>query len=283
MDMKILSFVAVLATVTCFGHPGIGIVQDSGGNIFYTDLTHVWKIDLQGKKTIAVRSVHTHELYMDDKDNLFGEHLWYNGEAANTWGHYVWRLKADGKLDKIIPNTTGFREDFSFVRDHQGRTYEAQGPAGCQHIKRTSTDNRETKLGDKCLTNIRWMTADAGGTLYLVDGGDVKRVDEAGCVSTLAESLPQARLSQFFVNKDHYLGGLAVDADQNIYVCDFSARNVKKIKKDGQVIVVAATNIPWSPSGILVEEDGDLWVLQYSITNEARVEKVEVSGKRIIF
>ena len=27
-------------------HPGIGIVMDDDGNVFYTDLTHVWKISL---------------------------------------------------------------------------------------------------------------------------------------------------------------------------------------------------------------------------------------------
>ena len=65
-------------------HPGIGIVMDNEGNVYYTDLTHVWKIPKEGKLTIAVENVHTHELYLDSNGNLYGEHEWYNGEATDT-------------------------------------------------------------------------------------------------------------------------------------------------------------------------------------------------------
>lgn len=26
---------------------------------------------------------------IDENDNLFGEHLWYNGEQKNTWGWQI--------------------------------------------------------------------------------------------------------------------------------------------------------------------------------------------------
>jgi hypothetical protein len=38
-------------------HPGVGIVMDSHGNIFYTDLKQVWKIDTHGKQTVVVPRV----------------------------------------------------------------------------------------------------------------------------------------------------------------------------------------------------------------------------------
>ena len=60
-------------------HPGIGIVKDSKGNIYYTDLKNVLKYSSDGKIVIVVPGVHTHELYIDGKDNLYGEHLWYEG------------------------------------------------------------------------------------------------------------------------------------------------------------------------------------------------------------
>jgi len=43
-------------------HPGIGIVKDSKGNIYYTDLSRVWKIAPDGKRSAVVNKVHTHEL-----------------------------------------------------------------------------------------------------------------------------------------------------------------------------------------------------------------------------
>ncbi len=56
--------VLFLLTASVSGHPGVGIVMDSRGNIFYTDLKQVWKISPEGRKSIAVANVHTHELYL---------------------------------------------------------------------------------------------------------------------------------------------------------------------------------------------------------------------------
>src|SRR5687768_8097510 len=128
--------------------------MDSKANVFYTDLKQVWKIDTRGKKSIVVRGVHTHELYIDKNDNLFGEHLWYNGESVDTWGHYVWKYSSDGKFEKVIPETDGY----SFVRDKQGNMYYASRENKCQKVKRKNTDGTITTLGDLCLDNIRWMT-----------------------------------------------------------------------------------------------------------------------------
>lgn len=279
-----LAALLFLAQTATHAHPGIGIVKDSNGSVFYTDLKHVWKIDATGKKSIAVRNVHTHELFIDDKDNLYGEHLWYNGERLDTWGHYVWMLSAGGVLGKVIPDTEGFRKDFSFVRDHQGRMYHAQGPAGCQHIERVNTNKTTTIIGDQCLDNVRWMTASRSAQVFIVDGGDVKKMDANGRLTTLAVDFPQPKATAFLVNKDHYLGGLTVDKDQNLYVCDFSARNVKRISRTGEVKIVAETNIPWAPSGVLVDEEtGDLWLLEYSMINDGRVEKIARDGKRTVY
>ena len=88
----------IMLSCSSVAHPGVGIVEDSKGNIFFTDLKQVWRIAKGGTKKVVVTNVHTHELYIDEKDNLFGEHLWYNGEQKNTWGYYVWRLSPDGKV-----------------------------------------------------------------------------------------------------------------------------------------------------------------------------------------
>jgi streptogramin lyase len=39
-------------------HPGVGIVMDSKGNVFYTDLKQVWKIGRNGNVT-TVAQTHT--------------------------------------------------------------------------------------------------------------------------------------------------------------------------------------------------------------------------------
>jgi hypothetical protein len=102
--------------------------MDSRGSVYYTDLKQVWKLSPDGSKSVVVPRVHTHELFIDFQDNLYGEHLWYEGEATKTWGHRVWRLAADGTRTDVIPARAGFREDrgdFSFVRDAKGSMYWA--------------------------------------------------------------------------------------------------------------------------------------------------------------
>lgn len=101
MKKLLCLFSLLLATLTAYAHPGVGIVQDSCGNVFYTDLVHVWKITPDGKKSIAVRSVHSHELYLDAQDKLYGEHLWYEGDATKRWSHRIWCLKPDGTLVRV--------------------------------------------------------------------------------------------------------------------------------------------------------------------------------------
>jgi len=41
-------------------HPGVGIVVDSRGNVFYTDLEQVWMIDRAGRRSVTVPNVHSH-------------------------------------------------------------------------------------------------------------------------------------------------------------------------------------------------------------------------------
>ena len=62
MKKFLISNFLFLVSISGLAHPGIGIVKDSKGNIFYTDLKQVWKIDYNEKKTAVVNDVHTHEL-----------------------------------------------------------------------------------------------------------------------------------------------------------------------------------------------------------------------------
>ena len=179
-----------LFTSHAYAHPGVGIVEDSKGNVFYTDLVQVWKISPDGKKSIIVPNVHTHELCMDEPDNLFGEHLWYNGEQRNTWGFYVWKLNSAGKVEKVIPDKEGFREDYSFVRDHFGRMYWADRSKPCQKVVRKNADNTQTIMEPHCFENIRKIETTDDGTIFLVDFQDVKRIDKNGNSRRLAPKSP---------------------------------------------------------------------------------------------
>jgi streptogramin lyase len=280
--MKSVTLLLTLVSSLSWAHPGTGIVMDTRGNVFYTDLEQVWKINKQGIKSIAVRHVHTHELYLDEQDNLFGEHLWYDG-SADQWGHYVWRLAADGVLEKIIPETEGFLENYSFVRDHRGNMYWADRRFACQKIARKNRDGSISNLGDQCFQNIRKIISDKNGLVYVMDFQDVKRLDQQGKVSNIASKIANKRWVQANPENQNAVMGIWIDVDGNVYAAIYSSRQVKRFTENGIEEVVLQTSKPWAPSGGMVTPDGELWVLETSDTNEVRVERILKDKRRFIY
>ena len=261
-----LAIVWLLLAAPAFAHPGWGIVRDAEGNIYYTDLAQVWKVAPDGTRTVAVPDVHTHELHLDAAGNLYGEHLWYEGEASDRWGHRVWRRSPDGTVRDIVPATAGFRTSQSFVRDSAGNMY---------------WDDRGTvRRGNAAMTprrfaDIRSMTVSAGGDVYMIDGHDLVRIGAGGEVRTLARNLGESNPSLAFVGDHHQLMGLWLDGAGNCYVAIYGNFKVKRIDPAGRVETVARSTFPWSPTGGLVAPDGRLWLLEYSVTNEARVRMAD--------
>lgn len=278
-------FFAVLATA----HPGIGVVVDSRGNIFYTDLKHVWKIDPQGKQSIAVPNVHTHELYLDAVGNLFGEHLWYEGDRTGKWGHRVWRLSASGELADVIPATEGFLTRYSFVRDAAGNMYRA-GPADCsaaETSKRTavcriSNDGAMTRIaGPAGFADIRWMAVSPEGTVYLIDSGRLWRVKVGGAAQMVAANLvshrsPIGKLTGLTDGDRHALMGLWPDTNGDVYVASYAGGRVLKVAPNGTVSVFYRASGVWAPAGVTVTKN-EVVVLE-SAGTKVRVRRLRRDG-----
>jgi hypothetical protein len=266
-------------------HPGIGIVRDSRGHIFYTDLVHLWKITpaQNGKserKRIAVHNVHTHELALDAQGNLYGEHSWFEGEASNKWGHYVWRLSPGGQLTKVIPITAGFLTNYSFVRDRAGTMYWIERGTPCRFMKKLS-DGTARLLTTGTFKDVRWQHVTPDGTVYFVNDDDLHQLSPDGTIKLIKSDLDEAPPSTSVVN--HNLMGLWSDQQGNVYVAVANQRKVQRISPNGRVTTVARVPHPWAPSGGLTAPDGSLWLLEYSPTNQVRVRRIVQGGKAQIF
>lgn len=259
-----------------WAHPGIGIVKDSKGVIYYTDLKQVWKIEPNGKKQVVVPGVHTHELYIDSLDRLFGEHLWYNGERLDTWGHYVWRLDPNGVMDTVIGPEAGFLENYSFVRDAKGNMYWVERFT-VSRFKKKAPDGTIATLTEGKYKDVRWLHATPAGVLYFIDLANLYKIDPSGKISLLAKDVSQKSLAFAGTGRAHMLFGIWTDKQDNVYVANYSGQVIKRIKPDGTIENVASSKAPWGPTGGVFDDENNLWVLECSYTNDVRVRKVAPS------
>lgn len=279
MACSLLTVQAVLA------HPGVGIVMSSRGDVYYTDLQRVWRISAEGKKSIAVPNVHTHEMYLDPNDNLFGEHLWYEGDATGRWGHRVWRLGPDGTLKDVIPSRPGFLDDyddFHFVHDRAGNMYWARRGETTSIVRRSPGGAVSTLVSAR-FQDVRWMTATAEGTVYLIDLHDLVRVAPDGCLRTVATNIADDRRTFLLWVDRHAVMGLWTDSQGNVYAAVSSDRLVRRISPNGDVAVAASSPRGWSPTGGLVAPNGDLWLLEYGGSAGARARRIDRNGKSTVF
>jgi len=266
--------VLLLAATPLIAHPGIGIVIDSRGNLFYTDLEQVWRIAPDGTKSVAVPRVHTHELVLDGADNLYGEHVWYEGEKTNRWGHYVWRRSLEGRVEKVIPPTAGFLTNYSFVRDRSGTMYWMDREHS-QVMKRLP-DGRIVPHARAAFRDVRWMAATPNGTLYIIDRADLLRVAPGGAVSALARNLSRPSVLHPDAGERHLLFGVWTDSHGDVYIADYAQARVLHRTAAGKITTAATSSWPWSPTGGVFARNGDLWVLESSITNQVRVRRVRL-------
>ncbi len=271
---KLILAVVTFSISAAYAHPGIGIVVDSRGNVYYTDLKQVWRLAPDGKVEVAVPGVHTHELCLDASDNLYGEHLWYEGDRTGKWGHYVWKRTANGAVEKVIPATSGFLNNYSFVRDKPGNMYWAARTGDSTRILRRSDAGVQT-IAESRFRDVRWMAASSEGAVYLVDYQDLVRVLPGGKPEVVARGVAKNSRWMLLPN-NHAVMGLSPDAKGNVYLAVMADGEVKKVTPAGMITTVLRSPALWAPVGVFAGGKDVLWVLESSRTLGVRARKVAV-------
>lgn len=270
---KLLTILLVLVFNFSSAHPGVGIVKDSKGNIFYTDLKHIWKIDIEGKRSVVVAGVHSHELYIDKDDNLFGEHLWYNGEKVNTWGHYIWCYKNDGQFEKIIDQTKGFLTNYSFTRDAPGNMYWVERFTVSRIMKKTP-DGKVNKIIEGKFGFIGWLTVTNSGTLYFTENNKLHKLTADGTLSTVTDYLGSKSPDFSVMGRNYDSYGIWTDEENNIYIAMIDSKKVICIAPDGTRRTILQADGTWTVFSGLFDNYGNMWVLENSLTNDVRARKI---------
>jgi hypothetical protein len=271
-------FILLLLPLTGYAHPGVGIVKDSKGNIYYTDLKQVWKIT-NGKRAVVVPDVHTHELYIDVNDNLFGEGGYYDDQADKFY-HYLWVYRPNGQIDTVIGMKEQYiQQDFSLAKDKKGNEYYLKRflipHTDTNRIYRKTPDGQETIYATGNFKDVNWLHPQDDGNLLYVLNNAIYSVDTSGNIKLVKEPIGNTKPSFKFSGNSITIWGIWQDNTKNIYAAVFSDQAVKKIDVNGNITEVFKSKGNWTPLSGVFDNDNRLWVLEGSDNNDVRVTVAE--------
>jgi hypothetical protein len=304
LPLLILGITAVLILFTpdASAHPASGIVRDHGGNIYFSDLETVWKIDINDKLSVfrpGVNGRHVHELAIDDQDNIYGADISYQSQK---WISAVWKMTPDGSFEFLLAPTENPPRGVSIWRDREGNNYfvDQNNHTRTQTLllRRTPDGHVATLAGGAYghadgkgtiarFGSIGCLNFGPDGSLYLTDSSTVRKVAMDGTVVTLAANL-DARTKDdkptLFGGSYGHLSGLAVDASENVFVADAGNRRLFKIDRAGKAEVLLRSDPPYFPNGVAIGSSGELYVLEVGFTlpsswSGPRVRKISADGK----
>jgi hypothetical protein len=181
-------------------------------------------------------------------------------------------MSSNNKLDRVIKSSAGFLKNYSFVRDKNENMYWVERDTAST-FKKKSPDGTITIILRGKFTDVRWMHVSKQGVIYFIDLADLYKI-HSGKLILIAKNISQNTPAFGIYKGKHSLLGIWTDSNENIYVANFSGQVVKRISQTGKVDNFVYTTTPWSPTGGTFDNEGNLWLLEYSLTNEARVRKV---------
>lgn len=301
----VLATLVLILSPDVAAHPATGIVLDRAGNIFFSDLETIWKIDISGKLSVfraGVSGRHVHELAIDGQDNIYGADYSYE---APKYISDVWKMTPAGKFEYLLEPTDNPPRATSIWRDREGNNYwiDQNNHTKTQTLLlRRSPDGKVTTLAGSAyghadgkgsaakFSSVGGVAFGPDGSLYLADGASVRKVTMDGTVTTLASGL-DARTREdkpaALVGSYGNLAGVAIDSGSNVYVADAGNRRLIKINGAGKVDVLLRTDPPFFPYGVVAGPGGDIYVLEVgftlpSTTSGPRVRKISADGKSTI-
>ena len=125
------------------------------------------------------------------------------------------------------------------------------------------TNGQYNTLSAHHFKDIRWMYfSKTSQSIYVVDYLKLKKVTLDGGV-TLVKLIILKRngASHAGIADRHYVFGVWTDKNENVYVAVYGAGKVKKIDLDGNISTVFESPIGWSPSGGLMADNGDMYII----------------------
>jgi sugar lactone lactonase YvrE len=286
----------LLLVVRAQAHPSWGIAVDPQGQVYFSDLKTIWKIDSRGRLAVfrAGGDRHTHDLNVDEAGNLYGADNSYE-PATKRFTSALWKMTPGGDFSYLLTPTDNPPEGASIWRDRDGNTYHVTDFP--EHellvLKRSPGGDLTALVGSSSAVgiyrqgvpySIGGMAFGSDGALYFTHGANVSKVTMSGALTPLIRNL--------LVEKDEgkpkdagsptQLFGIIVDAQGNALVADYGNRRVLKITPGGQATTLLRAEEPWFPTGVAAR-GGDVYILEIAHTPSykptgTRVRKLSPDG-----
>ncbi|MCP9495788.1 MAG: hypothetical protein MSG64_15175 [Pyrinomonadaceae bacterium MAG19_C2-C3] len=287
----------VLLAAKVQAHPTWGIAVDRRGQVYFSDLVTIWKIDAQGKLSVfrAGGDRHTHDLNIDEAGNLYGADNSYE-PATQRFFSAVWKMTPAGNFSYLLAPTDNPPKGTSIWRDRDGNMYHVTNYPERELLVLKRTPNgivtavvgssntvREYRQGVPY--SVGGMAFGSEGALYFTHGANVSKVSLTGTLTALARNLVVENASGNPAGgiSPTQLFGIAVDAQDNAFVADYGDRRVLKITPAGQITTLIRAEESWFPIGVAVR-GGELYILEYGHTPThtpigTRVRKLSPDGR----
>jgi len=285
--------ICVFLASSSSAHPAWGITVDRQGQVYFSDLKTIWKIDAQGKLSVfrAGRD-HTHDLNIDEAGNLYGAENSYDPETKRFFSA-IWKMTPAGGFSYLIAPTENPPNGTSIWRDRDGNMYHFTNYPKPELLvlKRTPNGNVTALVGSSnALRNYRQDSPHsyggtafgADGALYFTNGSNVYKLTTSGTLTPLARNLVKENSKEKPAGGTP-LFGIAVNAQGNAFVADYGNQRILKIAPDGQLTTLIRAEESWFPTGVAISGN-DLYILENSFTPTStpigtRVRKLSPDGK----
>jgi hypothetical protein len=277
-------------------HPTWGIAADASGQVWFSQLESVWRIDARGGLHLirpAVEGHHVHELRLDASGNLIGEELSYDPETQ-LYHSAVWEVTPSGAAHYLLAPTTSPPLGFGIWSDRAGNRYQVQWNDNQRRnllVFRRAPDGRVTRLlgsaaeaagyRPSVLYNSGGFAIAADGTAFFTDRASLYAIAPGGAVQRLATLCEE--VAKRPCARPANLRGIALGLGGSLYLADAAGRRVLRREPGGRFQSLLASGAGWSPHGVALSADA-LFVLEFTdhrqgVPDQVRVRKLARDGR----
>lgn len=257
MRAAFLVIICILAAATpAAAHPPYGLVVDSMGNAYFSDLETVWRCSPEGRLSVfrpPVEGTHVHALARAPDGAVEGDQNRYDPVSERFFSG-LWRRTLAGAESAVVPLTERPPLGSGVWQDSAGNRYTSHWLSSDDRrvvLRRQRADGWAEVLFDEAgggphppqqtVESVGGMAFGADRSVFFTNGGVLRRVSADGRVATLYEG-----------SNGSSLRGLAVVRDGSVLAADMGAKTVLAVSPDGMVSTLYRETDAWSPTAVAV-------------------------------